>query len=91
MSDASGIPYVTIRNMNMLPELIKAACTIAGAWSVATVDEKLLTVRALDWDYHAPLNKNPSVVVYHVNEGDGFNFANVGWAGVVGSITAIGS
>lgn len=40
----------------MIPELIKAACTIAGTWSKATVDEKLLTLRALDWDYNAPIN-----------------------------------
>jgi len=45
--------------MNMIPELIKAACTIAGTWSEATVDEKLLTLRALDWESSAPINRYP--------------------------------
>lgn len=56
ISDASGIAYHDIRNFNMIPELIKAACTIAGTWSEATTDEKLLTLRALDWEASAPIN-----------------------------------
>lgn len=47
----------------------------------------LLHLRALDWDYHAPLNNYPVIVVYHSTEKGSQPFANVGWAGFVGSIT----
>lgn len=38
MADGSGVPFDYIRNVNMFPEFIKAACTIAGTWSEATVN-----------------------------------------------------
>lgn len=75
----------------MFPELIKAHCSIVGAWSNATTDHKLLTLRALDWEENAPLSKNPTVIVYHSTEEESFPFANIGYAGLIGSITAVGS
>lgn len=43
----------------MVPEIIKAACTVAGTWANATIDNKLLALRALDWSADAPINKSP--------------------------------
>lgn len=76
----------------MFPELIKAGCTILGAWSKSTVDEKLLTLRALDWDKDAPINRNPLITVYHpVGDSGSHPFSNIGYAGLIGSLTAGGS
>ena len=30
--------YKTIRNLNLIPELIRASCTLVGAWGPATKD-----------------------------------------------------
>lgn len=75
----------------MVPELIKAACSIVGAWSNSTVDNKLLTLRALDWSSDAPINKYPTVIVYHSTEEGSHPFSNIGYAGFIGSISAVGS
>ena len=59
--------YEDLRRLNLLPELIKAACTILGAWSDATVSHGLIHIRGLDWDDQAPIAKYATVVVYHPN------------------------
>lgn len=51
----------------------------------------MFTVRALDWDYDAPINRNPSIIVYHSTEEGSYPFANIGYVGLVGSLTAVGA
>lgn len=81
----SGVPYVEVRRLNLLPELIKAACSIVGAWGTSSTNGTLYQGRQLDWDANASISKYPQVVVYHPNEGH--KFANVGYVGLVGTIT----
>lgn len=90
IADGSGIPENQVRRLNMLPELIKAGCSMAGVWGDATVNTKngtLLQLRALDWDEKAPISAYPTLVVYHPNEGN--TFVNVGYPAFVGSITGV--
>lgn len=75
----------------MFPELIKAHCTILGAWKESTVDNHLLTLRALDWEPEAPVSKFPLITVYHSTEKGSYPFANIGYNSLIGSITAVGS
>lgn len=91
MAKASGESYIEIRRLNMFPELTQAACSIVGAWNPSTVNGKLIQLRALDWSSDAPINKYPTIVVYHSTEEGSFPFANIGWAGFVASITAFSS
>ncbi|CAF4997742.1 unnamed protein product [Rotaria sp. Silwood1] len=63
----SGVSYQDVRRMNLIPELIKAACTVLGAWGESTLTSTLLHVRALDWDDKAPIAKYATVTVYHPN------------------------
>ena len=55
LSAGSGLPKAVFRQVNMIAELTKAACSIVGAWGKATSDGRLLHLRALDWDAFAPL------------------------------------
>ena len=57
-----------VRRINFLPEIIKAQCTIAGAFGAATKDGNLLHLRALDWDHNAPVDKYPAIVIYEPTE-----------------------
>lgn len=75
----------------MFPELTKASCTIIGAWGKSTVNEDLLQVRALDWASDNPVNQFPAIVIYYPTEKGSVPFANIGYAGLVGSITAFSS
>lgn len=83
------VDYETLRRINMIPELTQAACTIIGAWGPATEGGKLLELRALDWSSDAPVNQFPSIVIYNSTEVGSGIFANVGYAGLIGSITAV--
>lgn len=91
IAKGASISYDSIKRLNMFPELIKAACSIVGTWKDSTVDNKLFTLRALDWEPDAPVSKYPVITVYHSNEEGSYPFANIGYAGLIGSITAVGS
>jgi exportin-7 len=91
--------------MNLLPELIKAACTVLGAYGESTLSSKLLHLRSLDWDAEAPIANYATVTVYHPNASypgyaEHFHeyykqqnytshaFANFGYVGLIGSLSA---
>ncbi|CAF0778411.1 unnamed protein product [Adineta steineri] len=67
LAAGSGVPYNMLRQLNLLPELLQASCTVLGAWGESTVASTLLHLRALDWDDKAPLANYATVTVYHPN------------------------
>jgi hypothetical protein len=75
--------------MNLFPELIKATCTIVGAWGNATETGGLVQLRALDWNSSAPMGQYPVIVIYHIQEEGSQPFANFGWAGIIGSLAGM--
>lgn len=93
MSQGSGISIDMIRRLNMIPELIKASCSMVGAWGPAIESTQngstLYQLRALDWDTAGPFNDYPAVMVYHPS--DGVPFASLGWTGFVGALTGYSS
>lgn len=68
LGKGSGIPANHWRRINLIPELLKASCSIGGWWGPATATGELIQLRALDWEAHAPISKFPLVVVYHPTE-----------------------
>jgi isopenicillin-N N-acyltransferase like protein len=78
-----------VARLNMFPELIKAACTVAGVWNAATANKQTLHVRGLDWDSNTPLSKFPAIVVYHPSDPKIQKHANFGWVGFIGSMTGV--
>lgn len=89
MAEGSGIDVQEFIRMNILPELTQAHCSVVGAWGSATKDNRLLHLRALDWDAFAPINKYPSVIIYEPTEENSSAFANIGYLGLIGTLTAI--
>lgn len=87
LADALGRSYESTLRIMMFPELIKAACSIVGAWGQATVDGGLYHLRALDWGTTNPFRQFPTFTVYHPNEGNGHPFATLGWNGFIGALT----
>lgn len=83
------IDYMSLRRINMMPELTRAACTIVGAHGVATQDQTLLHLRALDWSPDAPVNRYPSIIIYEPSEANSNVFANIGYLGLIGSLTGM--
>jgi hypothetical protein len=90
LADASGVDYDLLLRVHMLPELVKAGCSMLGAWGQATSSSSAtIQLRALDWDVGGPLQNAPTVVIYHPDSGH--TFANVGWSGWVASISGMSS
>jgi len=54
ISRGAGVSMIKIRQVNLLPELLKASCSLLGAWGPATYSGELIQLRALDWESHAP-------------------------------------
>jgi len=87
LADALGLSHSFVLRVAMFPELIKAACSIMGAWGKATTDGGLLHLRALDWGTENPFRRFAVVHVYHPNAGNGHAFAQLGWTGLIGALT----
>jgi len=82
------VSFDMLMRSNMIPEITQAACTVFGAWGEATADGKLYHLRALDWMPDAPVNKYPTVILYEPTE-EGHPFVNIGFLGLIGSLTAM--
>ena len=89
IADGSGMSFKSLIRMNYIPEIIQAACSMFGAWGDATksINGTLLQIRALDWDIHSPVRSCKAMVVYHPTEPGSQAFANIGFCGLIGSIT----
>lgn len=78
-----------IKSVNMLPELIRMACTAYGAWGKATPNGGLLQVRALDFGSGPFAN----YTIISTSRGDSNNpdhaFVSVSFPGFVGVITGV--
>ena len=72
IADGTGIPYVMVARLNMIPELIKAKCSMVGAWGNAIINGNangsLVQMRALDNGEESPLPDYPTLAVYHTSD-----------------------
>jgi len=91
IAKGSGLPVKIWRRINLIPELLKASCSIGGWWGKATESGNLLQLRSLDWEEHAPISKFPLITVYHPVEFGSVPFANIAWVGFLGSLTGYSS
>lgn len=93
MANGTGLDVGTLTRINMIPELIKAGCSMFGAWDQATINGSggLLQLRALDWDTDGPFQQFPVLINYHPANGTGYDFTTMTWSGLVGAITGYSS
>jgi len=96
LADATGLSYMKIVRIHMLPGLTKGACSMFGAWGDAVSGGKggkeLLQLRALDWDMDGPFRNYSSITVYHpdkTNTSQGHPWINIGFPGFVGALTGV--
>lgn len=93
LADGSGVSYQKILQVQMFPELIKAGCSMFGAWgpAISNTTGSLFQLRALDWDTSGPFQQYPVVLVYHPQDSNGHAFSTMGWAGFIGAMTGYSS
>lgn len=91
IAEAANVNEHIIRQVNLIPELLKASCSILGAYGKATASGKTIHLRSLDWEEHAPISKWPTITVYHSNEAGSYPFANFAWPIFLGSLTGYSS
>jgi len=87
VAEGAGLDYMEIVRVHMFPELIKAQCSMIGAWgpAIAQTNGTLFQLRALDWTTNGPFQQFPTVLVYHPD--NGHEFSIVSWAGFIGAIS----
>lgn len=89
VAEGAGMDSRDLKRINLVPELIKAACTVAGVWGPATAQRNTLHMRSLDWDNKNPINEFPVAIVYQP-VGEGFHpHVNFAWVGFIGSMTGV--
>lgn len=74
-----------LRQTNMLPELIRMACTAFGAWGKATPDGNLMQLRALDFGA-GPFANHTILQVHRTSKN---SFVSVSFPGMVGVVTGV--
>lgn len=85
MSETSGIPIEEIRLTNVFPALFH--CSGFALFNTATIDGKLYHGRVLDYIIDLGLQFN---AVVYILKPEGYNaFANVSYAGFIGSVTGM--
>ncbi|CAF1996258.1 unnamed protein product [Rotaria magnacalcarata] len=92
VADGAQIDFKTVVRLHMLGEITRGRCSLYGLWGNATLGGKTLQLRALDWDVDAGLQDYPVVTIYHPGTSKlGHPFANVAWAGYIGTLTGMSS
>jgi len=100
IADGSGLDEKMLIQVHMLPELIKAHCSMFGAWGPATANTaakgELYQLRSLDWSANGPFQQYPMVLTYHPAEPSsqspgGHPFSILTWAGFIGALTGVSS
>ncbi len=90
LAKGADIPLQTVIRCQMIGEASEWHCSLFGAWGKATgADGHTVQLRALDYNVRAEIQRFPAIIIY--NPSLGHPFANIGWAGVVGSVTGISS
>lgn len=92
LADGSGLEYMQLVRIHMFPELIKASCSMFGAWgaAVANTTGNFYQLRALDWSTDGPFQQFPTVIVYHPSN-NGHDFSILTWSGFIGGLTGYSS
>ena len=88
MADGSGLGFWAVARFAAIPEFIKAACSMVGAWGAASAGGSLVQLRALDWGTDGPFQQFPLLTTFHPSGGaGGAPFSTLSWPGMVGAIT----
>lgn len=85
LASAAGLPREEVRIANFFPELFH--CSGFALFGKATVGGKLYHGRILDYLRGMGLEQNATVIVFQPDQGNAW--VNVGYAGFVGSVTAM--
>jgi len=96
MTDAAGGDsslFWTAVKVHMIAGLTEGACSMFGAWGDAVANGPsaghVIQLRALDWQMNGPFRDYASITIYHPDPEYGYAFANVGFAGFVGTLTGL--
>jgi hypothetical protein len=75
LADGSGMDYMEVVRLHMIPEVIQAQCSMFGAWgpAIANTSGSLYQLRALDWSVNGPFQQFPTFIVYHPDQGHPFS------------------
>jgi outer membrane lipoprotein-sorting protein len=85
LAAAAGVPHEEVRLANFFPELFH--CSGFAVFGKATVDGRLYHGRVLDYMRGMGLEQSAVVMVFQPDRGNAW--VNIGYAGFIGSVTAM--
>ena len=85
MAEATGLPLEEVQDFTIFPELFH--CSGFAVWGKATADGALLHGRVLDYMRETGMDRWAMIII---QEPEGANaFVNVGYSGIIGSVTGM--
>jgi len=87
LSDASGVPLDLIHAMHALPDAAEFHCSAFAAFGPATANGHMIQLRNLDFSMDLGIQDHPLVVI--AEPLNGVKYANVTFAGFIGSIAGM--
>lgn len=85
MAEATGLPVEEVQDFTIFPELFH--CSGFAIWGKATAGGQLMHGRVLDYMRDAGLDKFALLIIHEPAEGNAF--VNVGYSGLIGSVTGM--
>ena len=90
LAEGAGLPLQTVHRCEIIGEASEWHCSLFGTCGTnATANGHTYQLRSLDYMVGANIQKHPTIVVYIPSQGH--PFANIGWSGIIGSVTGISS
>ncbi|MFQ6042946.1 MAG: C45 family autoproteolytic acyltransferase/hydrolase [Candidatus Poribacteria bacterium] len=89
LADGSGVPLKSIHQFHMIPGVSEYHCTFFASWGKAVPNNRLIQIRALDYETNAHIQDNPAIIIRKPSRG--VPFSSIAWAGFIGVVSGINS
>ncbi len=89
LADGADVPLNSVLQFHMIPGISEYHCTFFAAWGKAVPNDRLIQIRALDYETKAHIQDNPAIIIRKPSRG--IPFCSIAWAGFIGIVSGINS
>ncbi len=87
LADGAGVPLESVHRYHIIPGVSEYHCTFFAAWGKAVPNDRLIQIRALDYETEAHIQDNPAIIIRKPSHG--VPFCSIAWAGFIGVVSGI--
>ena len=89
LADGAGVTLESVHCYHIIPDVSEYHCTFFAAWGKAVPDNRLIQIRALDYETEAHIQDNPAIIIR--KPAHGVPFCSIAWIGFIGVVSGINS